>query len=118
MRHSQNNAVKEAKPVAFYTSNFLAKRRTWWMKNIHKVQAKVGSNYVDGTIQRKAIEGNNIVIHAVFSGLNGGAAATITGIRIIDIDGEVAAEQPDNVSVASGQGAIFKITLPITEGAV
>ena len=104
--------------MAFYTSNFLAKRRTWWMKNINAVQAKVGGSYVDGTIQRKAIEGNNIVIHAVFSGLNGGAAATITGVRIIDIDGEVAAEQADNVAVASGQGAIFKITLPIIESAV
>lgn len=104
--------------MVFYTSNFLAKRRTWWMKNINKVQAKVGGIYVDGTIQRKVIEGNNIVIHAVFSGLNGGAAATITSVRIMDIDGEVAAEKADNVLTASGQGAIFKITLPLIESAV
>lgn len=104
--------------MAFYTSNFLAKRRNWWLKNIYAVQAKVNGVYVDGAIQKKTVEGNNIVIHAVFSGINGGAAATITGMRIIDIDGEVAAEQVDNVSTASGQGAIFKITLPIIESAV
>ena len=75
--------------MAFYTSNFLQKRRVWWMKNIAKVEALVGSTWYTGTIQKKALEGEKIVIHAVFTDLTA-SACTITSLRVIDIDGEVA----------------------------
>ena len=102
--------------MAFYTDNFLRKRRNWWMKNISKVQAFADSAWYTGTIQKKAIEGNKIVIHAVFSELIT-PACTITSLRVIDIDGEVAAQKPDRITTAAGQGVLIKIELPIIEEA-
>ena len=102
--------------MAFYTENFLKKRRQWWMKNIAKVQAFVGSAWYTGTIQKKALEGDKIVIHAVFTDLTD-TACTITSLRVIDIDGETAAQKSENITKAAGQGVLIKLELPITEEA-
>lgn len=100
--------------MAFYTDNFLKKRRQWWMKNIDKVQAFVGSSWYTGAIQKKELQGDIIVIHAVFAELTD-TAGTITSLRIIDIDGEVAAQKSESITKAAGQGVLIKIELPITE---
>ena len=100
--------------MAFYTPNFLKKRRVWWMKNIAKVEALVDSTWYTGTIQKKALEGDKIVIHAVFADLTA-SACTITSLRVIDIDGEVAAQKSENITKAANQGVMIKIELPITE---
>lgn len=100
--------------MAFYTSNFLNKRRNWWMKNIAKVEALVGSAWSPGTIQKKALEGDKIVIHAVFPDLTT-FACTITSLRVIDVDGELAAQKSESITKAAGQGVLIKLELPITE---
>lgn len=100
--------------MAFYTDNFLKKRRQWWMKNIAKVQAFVGSTWYTGTIQKKTLEGEKIVIHAVFADLTD-IACTITSLRVIDIDGETAAQKAENITKAAGQGVLIKLELPIKE---
>lgn len=98
----------------FYTDNFLKKRRNWWMKNIHKVEVLVGSTWHTGDIQKKELNGDTIVIHAVFEALTA-AACTITSLRVIDIDGEVAAQKYETITTAAGQGILIKIALPIIE---
>lgn len=100
--------------MSFYTSQFLQKRRDWWMKNIAKVEILVGSSWYTGTIQKKEIEGDKIVIHAVFEALTA-SARTITSLRVIDIDGEVAAQKSENITKAAGQGILIKLELPIVE---
>ena len=100
--------------MAFYTANFLEKRRRWWMKNIVKVEAFVGSVWYTGTIQKKELEGDKIVIHAVFSELTA-TACTITSLRVIDLDGETAAQKSESIKKAAGQGVLIKLELPITE---
>lgn len=100
--------------MAFYTPTFLNKRRQWWMKNIHKVEAFVGSTWHTGTIQTKKLDGDKIVIHAVFSDLTA-SACTITSLRVIDIDGEVAAQKSESITKAAGQGVLIKLELPIKE---
>ena len=100
--------------MSFYTEQFLNKRRIWWMKNIAKVEALVGSTWYTGAIQKKELKGDKIVIHAVFSELTA-SACTISSIRVIDIDGEVAAQKSENIKTAAGQGVLIKIELPITE---
>lgn len=100
--------------MAFYTDTFLNKRRQWWMKSIVKVQAFVGSSWYTGTIQKKALEGEKIVIHAVFDDLTA-LACTITSLRVIDIDGETAAQKSENITKAAGQGVLIKLELPIIE---
>lgn len=98
----------------FYTENFLQKRRNWWMKSLVKVEVLVGSTWHMGAIQKKAIEGNAIVIHAVFEELTA-AANTIISLRVIDIDGDVAAQIYETITTAAGQGVLIKLELPITE---
>ena len=100
--------------MAFYTTNFLAKRRKWWMRNIAKVEALVGSTWHTGTIQKKDLENEKIVIHAVFPDLTA-LSATITSLRVIDIDGEVAAQKAESITKAAGQGVMIKLELPILE---
>ena len=100
--------------MAFYTDSFLAKRRRWWMKNIDKVQAFVGSTWYTGAIQKKALENDTIVIHAVFDDL-AALACTITSMRVLDIDGEVAAMRSESITKAAGQGVLIKLVLPISE---
>ena len=100
--------------MLFYTSNFLEKRRVWWMKNIAKVEVLVGSTWYTGTIQKKEVGGEKIVIHAVFTDLTD-LVCTITCLRVIDIDGEVAAQKTENIITAAGQGVLIKLELPITE---
>ena len=100
--------------MAFYTENFLAKRRRWWMKSIAKVEAFADSKWHTGAIQKKNIDGDKIVIHAVFSDLTA-SAYTITSLRVIDIDGEVAAQISENIKTAAGQGVLIKLELPIVE---
>ena len=102
--------------MAFYTDNFLKKRREWWMKSIAKVQAFASGKWSEGTIQQKKLDGNKIVIHAVFTDLTA-PACTITSVRVIDIDGETAAQKSDNITTAAGQGVLIKLELPITEEA-
>lgn len=100
--------------MKFYTENFLEKRRRWWMNNIAKVEVLVGSTWYTGAIQKKALEGETIVIHAVFTEL-AASVCTITSLRVIDVDGEVAALMTENITKASGQGVLIKIELPITD---
>lgn len=102
--------------MAFYTDTFMNKRRQWWMKNIVKVQAFVGSSWHTGTIQKKSLEGEKIVVHVVFDDLTD-TSCTITNLRVIDIDGEVAAQKSESITKASGQGVLIKLELPIIEEA-
>ena len=102
--------------MAFYTDSFLMKRRQWWMKNIAKVEVFVDSAWHTGTIQKKTLDGDKIVIHAVFENLTD-LACTITSMRVIDIDGETAAQKSENITKAAGQGVLIKLELPIIEEA-
>ncbi len=102
--------------MAFYSNNFLANRRAQWMRSIQSVQVQVGGTWHTGDIQKKAVEGDAIVIHAVFSSLHT-VAATITRSRVLDVRGEVAAEQAENITKVAGQGAMIKLVLPVRETA-
>ncbi len=102
--------------MAFWKEEFVQKRRTEWMKAIQKVQVKVDSTYFDGVIQKREIVGDTVVLHIVFSSLGSGTL-TITAVRVIDVDGIVAAEQPENIQKSASQGVIFKFEFPIREEA-
>ena len=84
------------------------------MRNIWQVQAAAGSTWYTGDIQKKKLEGDKIVIHAVFPALTP-LATTVTNIRVLDIDGQVAALKTENIKKAAGQGVLIKLELPIIE---
>lgn len=100
--------------MGYYTETFLANRREQWLRSIHAVEVCVDSTWYRGDLQTKTIEGDSIILMAVFSVLDA-VAATINQSRIIDIRGEVAAQQAENITTATGQGTMFKIILPIRE---
>ena len=100
--------------MAFYKNDFLDQRRRQWLQAIDKVQLKVGSTWYNAELQTKEIQGTSIVRIAVCSALDN-VAGTIIASRIIDIRGVVAAEQAENITKASGQGAMIKIVLPVIE---
>ena len=84
------------------------------MKSIAKVEVLVGSTWYTGAIQKKALEGDAVVIHAVFESLTA-TACTITSLRVTDIDGDVAAQIYETITTAAGQGVLIKLELPLTE---
>lgn len=100
--------------MAFYKNDFLDQRRRQWLAAIDKVQLKAGDVWYTAELQTKEIQGTSIVLIAVCSALDG-EAVTITGSRIIDMRGTVAAEQAENITKVAGQGAMVKIVLPVIE---
>jgi hypothetical protein len=100
--------------MGFYTENFLNKRRKWWFKSIYKVEVMVGSTWYTGTLQKKELENDKIVIHAVFPELTA-FACTITSLRVIDCDGEVAVLKSESITTLAQQSVLIKIELPIKE---
>ena len=84
------------------------------MRNIWQVQAAAGGTWYTGDIQKKQLEGDKIVIHAVFPALTS-LATTVTSLRVLDIDGQVAATKTENIKKAVGQGFLIKLELPIIE---
>lgn len=100
--------------MAFWNNAFVQKRRTEWMKAIHAVQVRVGSSWHDGDIQKREIQGDKVVLHVVFGDIGTGTI-TITSVRVIDVDGIVAAERPENIQKSGSQGVIFKFEFPIRE---
>ena len=100
--------------MAFYTDKFLEKRRRWLMNSIYQVQAFVGSTCYIGDIQKKELQGDTVVLHVVFPALTD-LSCTITSIRVIDTDNDVAAQKSESIIKAAGQGILLKFELPITE---
>ena len=100
--------------MAFYSNNFLQKRRKWWMKNITGVEAFFNGAWYKSTIQEKSLTGDTILIRAVFTDITA-TAGTITSLRVIDVDGEVAATKSDSITKAAGQGVLIQLELPIIE---
>lgn len=104
--------------MSFWREEFMRKRRREWLAAIDKVQVKVGGVYHDGEIQRCAVEGETVVVHAVFGAI-GADTVTITAVRIVDVDGEVAAERFEEITKSGSQGVVLRFVFPIrqeTEG--
>lgn len=100
--------------MAFWTDTFLQNRRKEWMNAVYKVQGQVNGVYYDGDIQKKEIDGDTITINAVFSTLPTGTA-TITSVRVIDVTGQVAGQQAENITKSGTQGVIFQFQFPLRE---
>lgn len=100
--------------MAYFQSNFLKYRREQWLRSIVRVEVQVGAAWHSGDINKKAIEGDTLVIMATFPSLDS-VAATISASRLIDARGEVAAYQTRAIQKVAGQGVMIKITIPIYE---
>lgn len=100
--------------MGFFYDSFIDLRRKQWLRSIHEVEVQANGAWHTGDIQQKKIEDDTLVIMATFPSLDA-VACRITAIRVIDVRGEEAAYQQRVVEKASGQGTMFKITVPIYE---
>lgn len=100
--------------MAYFSDNFMGHRREQWLRSIHAVEAQVGTTWHRGTINKKRIEGDTLVILATFPTLDS-VECTISASRLIDVRGEVAAYQQRLVKKVAGQGVMVKLTIPIYE---
>lgn len=100
--------------MAYFSEDFLDRRRKQWLRSIVYVEGQVNGVWYRGNIDNKYIEGKNIVIMATFPSLNA-STCTVTASRLIDVRGETAAYQQRVVQKQSGQGIMLKITIPIYE---
>lgn len=100
--------------MAYFSNNFMGHRREQWLRSIHAVEAQVGKTWHRGTINKKRIEGDTLVILATFPTLDS-VECTISASRLIDVRGEVAAYQQRLVKKVAGQGVMVKLTIPIYE---
>lgn len=100
--------------MAYYNDDFIKHRRKQWLRSLVYVEAEVSGKWYRGTINKKEIEGDTLVIIATFPQLDS-MACTITATRLIDIRGEEAAYKSRKITKLSDQGTMIKITTPIYE---
>ena len=100
--------------MAYFTDNFMGRRRAQWLRSLHHVEAQVDGVWHEGSMDQKRIEGDTLIIMATFPTLND-RACTITASRLIDVCGEQAAYQQREIKKVAGQGVLVKLTVPIYE---
>jgi len=98
--------------MAFWQSTFLNKVRQDWLRRLVKIQYYAGSTWYDAQITSKAIDGNTLKI---VSQTTDSAALTITKVRLIDNDGDVAGQITENITKLATQGVITLWEFPLYE---
>ena len=100
--------------MGYFYDTFMGHRRKQWLRSIHSVDVQVNGTWHKGTINKKDIEGDTLIIRATFPTLDN-EACTITASRLVDVRGEEAAYQQRVIEKQKGQGTMIKITIPIYE---
>ena len=98
--------------MAFWTNAFLAKRRAEWLRRIDKIQYYAGGKWYDATITSKTVEGDTLKIVTQTAD---SLALTITSVRLLDTDGEVAGQMSENITKLATQGVITLWEFPLYE---
>lgn len=89
--------------MAFWTDDFLDKRRTEWLKSIAKIQYYAGGTWYDAQITSKTIDDDTLKI---LSQTTDSKALTITSVRLIDTGGDVAGQIMESITKLATQGVI------------
>lgn len=98
--------------MAFWTDKFMRKMREEWLRRIDKIQYYANGRWYDAAITDKAIEEDTL---KVWSQTMDNEALTITGLRILDISGDVAGQISENLVKTSAQGVITLWEFPLYE---
>ena len=100
--------------MGFWQDSFLAKRRQEWMRDINAVQYQAGDVWYNGQITDKILSGDTLTINWVTTD---NLALTITAIRFLDRDGNVAGYATDRIAKSATQGMLYCITVKIIDEA-
>ena len=98
--------------MGFWQSNFLSKRRQEWMRDISAVQYQAGGVWYDGHITEKTLVDDSLKINWVTTD---NLALTITAIRLLDRDGNVAGYATDSIAKSATQGMLYCIVVKIID---
>jgi len=98
--------------VGFWKDDFLAKRRQEWMRDISAVRYYAGSTWYEAQITEKSLSGDTLKINFVTTD---SLALTITKIRLLDRDGNVAGEAADSIAKSATQGMLYCISVKIID---
>lgn len=98
--------------MAFWTNEFLAKRRAEWLRRIDKIQYYASGTWREAQITSKTIEGDTLKI---VTQTTDSLALTITKVRLLDTDGAVAGERSENITKLASQGVITLWEFPLYE---
>lgn len=100
--------------MAFYTDAFLAARREQLLRAVQRFQYQLnGSDWHDGEINRKEIEGNAVVCYVNIP--SSGSADTVTGVRVFDNNGALAGSQTISLARKSINSALLRFAFPLIE---
>lgn len=98
--------------MAFWSDTFLNKIRKYWLDRLVKIQYQAGGTWYDAQITEKVIDGDTIKIT---SQTTDSKALTITSVRLIDADGDVAGQLTETITKQATQGVITLWEFPIYE---
>lgn len=100
--------------MAFFTEEYLNKRRKEILNSVEKVQYQINnSSWHDGTINDKTIDGSNVIIF--MDAPSSGQADTITGVRVYDNYGHLAGQQTISLKRNSISSALIRFTFSLEE---
>ena len=100
--------------MGFFNKEFLSARREEWKNSIKTFQYKVGDTWYNATIDSCVIEGNKL-IYSVLIPASPSTAHAITGLRILDNNGEEAGYQPLKIERSGIQTLLTIFEFPIQE---
>mgnify|MGYP006988828028 CR=1 FL=1 len=100
--------------MGFWQNSFLAKRRQEWMRDIGAVQYQANGTWYNGKINDMTLSGDTLKINWVTTD---NLALTITAIRILDRDGNVAGYATDSIAKSATQGMLYCISVKIIDEA-
>lgn len=97
----------------FWTETFLAKRRSEWLKSIVKFQYHSNGTWKDAVITEKTVDGNALKIKTTMA--DDGITETISAVRILDRDGDVAGQMGERIVKKATQGLLTLWEFPLYE---
>lgn len=100
--------------MGFFNSNFLHERRVQWKDAIDKFQYRVGDTWYDAIINSSGIEISKLVYEVIIPTVPA-TSHIITGIRLLDTNGNEAAMQEVRIERSSVQSLLISCSFPIQE---
>lgn len=98
----------------FWKNKFMDERRSQWLRALDKFQYQVKGQWYDAVVNKKGITGNTLEVIVSFPHEPPGSQ-TITGVRIMDVTGNIAGEEKIEVARTATQGVLTKFEFPIYE---
>lgn len=97
-----------------WQKTFLDKNRRWWLRKIARAQyyALATGKWYEGRFTEKSMSGNTMTFKIETTDE---MSITITKVRLLDADGDVAYEGNRSIVKSSTEGALIQIDVPMVE---